>query len=40
MKINKNEMNKNFDKRDKLNISETKIKINKEENIKELETKI
>ena len=35
MKINKNEMNKNIDKRDKLNTSETKIKINKEENIKQ-----
>ena len=35
MKINKNEINNNLEKRNKFNISESKIKINKEENIKE-----
>ena len=35
MKINKNEIYNNLEKRNKINISESKIKINKEENIKE-----
>ena len=34
MKINKNEINNNLEKRNKFNTSEQKNKINKEENIK------
>ena len=35
MKINKNEINNNLEKRNKFNTSEQKNKITKEENIKE-----